>query len=113
MTPDPIGQFGGLNLFIYVKNNPVNEVDPEGLMGRKPELPKIPDNREGWLRLIKRLNKYGNIAKKCKDINDTCQPNWDIKCSECCTALAKSAAVLTHGDWHIWWNGCYTWLCLE
>jgi RHS repeat-associated protein len=31
LTPDPIGLAGGLNLFSYVQNDPVNYIDPEGL----------------------------------------------------------------------------------
>jgi len=31
LTADPIGQSGGVNLFIYVLNNPVNFIDPFGL----------------------------------------------------------------------------------
>jgi RHS repeat-associated protein len=30
MTPDPIGLEGGINLFAYAANNPVNKSDPEG-----------------------------------------------------------------------------------
>ena len=31
ISKDPIGILGGLNMFTYVQNNPVNEIDPEGL----------------------------------------------------------------------------------
>lgn len=32
LTPDPIGLRGGINLFVYTKNNPVNLIDPLGLI---------------------------------------------------------------------------------
>lgn len=31
LTPDPIGLAGGMNIFAYVQNNPVNAIDPIGL----------------------------------------------------------------------------------
>ena len=33
LSPDPIGISGGLNQYVFVDNNPVNERDPSGLCG--------------------------------------------------------------------------------
>ena len=54
LTPDPIGLDGGINLFAYVLNNPVNSVDPLGFEGMSLSgpvplpiyLPKTPAQQE-------------------------------------------------------------------
>jgi len=42
LTPDPIGQEGGINLFLYVANNPLNSADPFGLEIRTDPKTGIP-----------------------------------------------------------------------
>ncbi len=32
ITADPVGLSGGINLYVYVQNNPINYIDPEGLI---------------------------------------------------------------------------------
>lgn len=42
ISPDPTGQAGGVNLYVYCKNEPLRKTDPLGLMGRVPSPPKLP-----------------------------------------------------------------------
>jgi RHS repeat-associated protein len=40
MSEDPIGTSGGLNLYVYVKNDPNDMIDPNGLQRQKPKPPE-------------------------------------------------------------------------
>ena len=44
MNEDPIGISGGLNLYSYVKNSPINLTDATGLQRQKPKRPEVDPN---------------------------------------------------------------------
>ncbi len=43
ISRDPIGLSGGLNVYAYVGNNPVNYVDPDGLFAKS-----VSNTLQGW-----------------------------------------------------------------
>lgn len=43
LTRDPIGYTGGINLYAYCGNNPVNRIDPSGLQMEEPDVEPDPD----------------------------------------------------------------------
>jgi len=76
MTRDPIGEKGGLNLYGFVGNNPVNRIDPFGL--------KFNYNRcvEQANSLFKQCTNDANnfekscndfLGKRCSGINNPCE----------------------------------------
>ena len=46
VSADPIGLGGGMNLYVYVENDPVNWIDPEGLVGVGIEKPEVHGGKE-------------------------------------------------------------------
>ena len=93
MTPDPIGLSGGLNLYIYTFNNPVNNFDQFGLWDlissynalhsgyKPPSLKEMHYNRNqynkkvtmdeakdlGWSQMTPQMSKYHQIGTGNED----------------------------------------------
>ncbi|GAK54248.1 YD repeat protein [Candidatus Moduliflexus flocculans] len=67
MTRDPLGEAGGLNLYAFVGNNPVNWVDPWGLM----ELPVNPNdvNPNDWFLDKRHYNPNNPNELKFLDVD--------------------------------------------
>ncbi len=64
ISADPIGIKGGINLFAYVENNPVNSIDPMGLSGCGPG--------ERWGDWLIPDYPGGYPFKECCDQHDDC-----------------------------------------
>ncbi len=81
-----------LNPQVYVANDPVNSVDPSGL------LPQTPGE---WLNLINNMKKIGKLCYECNEIEKHMLKGGaqgiDNECLNCCDALSKIyGGVLKH-----------------
>ena len=62
LTPDPIGLEGGINMFVYVANGPLNRIDPQGLMGGCCKV-------ENRIEDAETINKLIDAIEKNRDFN--------------------------------------------
>ena len=67
LTRDPIGYTGGLNLYGYVANNPVNAADPSGFCG---------DNDRGFLADLNPFDPNSAWSRQARSIGDFYTGDW-------------------------------------
>ena len=81
LTPDPIGLDGGINLFSYVLNDPLNWIDPEGLRlrltGSSEEKQRLFDILTGMGCGQLTMDSSGNISGSFSE--DECSPCQCLK----------------------------------
>ena|GEM_PF-2942093 len=69
---DPIGYIGGMNLYRYCNNNPVNWTDPLGLASSWTDTPQISPGQEWqeWLELMRLATFYSSTWGEWPDLTE-------------------------------------------
>jgi hypothetical protein len=83
LTPDPIGQLGGINLFAYTFNNPINSTDPEGKsIGIAAAAVIVAVGAYygyRWYQNVKASSKTGDLIQGLRKEQDRAYHNGDIE----------------------------------
>jgi len=71
LNQDPIGERGGINLYQFVGNDPINFVDPYGLLGLSDFNPALLANGQAWWQLGLNTGIVSEVEPKPFDPLDT------------------------------------------
>ncbi len=100
MTRDPLGEVGGINLYGFVGNNPVNRIDPYGLFGWDTVGKLIAKQIGKWFSKKIMPDKGLNLPDEGDDDNDGTMNFMDPDSEHCkvnCTKGGEGQCVPPEG----------------
>ena len=98
VSADPIGLDGGMNIYAFVENNPVNTIDPAGLKtcGSGYNEPFVPDNPFGFQFsncCAGHDNCYETCGREKKDCDDEFKKCMVDACHQVTHKLSRGSCV--------------------
>jgi RHS repeat-associated protein len=98
VTPDPIGLFGGLHLYAYTANNPIDSSDPFGLTS-------FLEFR--YRSIVKCIDKFGSEISQCHQLCDeiekgVCELRANLNFEDCVKSFWKSVDTNRDGKVDKW-----------